>query len=211
MAQRAGQPRRSHVPTTPPKPWGWIAACVVVVVAAAGVLTYAVLRANDDAPAAAEPAAIDGVQVFSYPGGLHTYDAVDYAEDPPVGGQHDYLWADCTGTVYDIDIRHENAVHSLEHGAVWITYNPDLATADDIAILTNLVDGRPGLMLSPYPGLETAISLQAWGHQLGLDAATDARVEQFVDALTFNPDTTPEPGATCESPLFLDNPRLAGS
>ena len=75
-----------------------------------------------------------------------------YAESPPIGGEHDPVWADCTGTVYDVDIRHENAVHSLEHGAVWITYNPDQVSHADIDTLAELVDGESGRMLSPYVG-----------------------------------------------------------
>ena len=71
---------------------------------------------------------IAGVKTYDYPAGQqHVTTAVDYTESPPVGGPHAPPpdWADCTGTVYTVDIRHENAVHSLEHGAVWITYNPD--------------------------------------------------------------------------------------
>ena len=67
------------------------------------------------------------VEAADYAAGQdHVTTDVDYSETPPVGGPHDGNWADCTGTVYDVDIRHENAVHSLEHGAVWITYDPAL-------------------------------------------------------------------------------------
>ncbi|GAB3344251.1 hypothetical protein GCM10027300_00980 [Modestobacter lapidis] len=143
-------------------------------------------------------------QVAAYPGGqAHTRDTVDYPESPPVGGEHDAAWADCTGTVYDAPIRRENAVHSLEHGAVWVTYDPDLAGAADVETLTGLVTGRPGLMLSPYPGQGVAVSLQAWDHQLRVDDAGDPRVAEFAELLVFNPETTPEPGATCENPFFL--------
>ena len=111
---------------TQQKPWGMIAAAVAVVVFAAAVITYAVVqvnRANADKITSADQ--ISGLQTSDYDGGVHVYETVDYAETPPVGGEHDYEWADCTGTVYDVDIRHENAVHSLEHGATWIAYDPD--------------------------------------------------------------------------------------
>ncbi len=52
---------------------------------------------------------------------LHSGADVDYPESPPYGGDHDLAWADCTGTIYPEPIRSENAVHSLEHGAVWVT------------------------------------------------------------------------------------------
>ncbi len=34
-------------------------------------------------------------------------------------------WATCNGVVYTKAVRIENMVHTLEHGAVWIAYNPD--------------------------------------------------------------------------------------
>jgi hypothetical protein len=143
--------------------------------------------------------------VAAYPAGqLHTAADVDYPETPAVGGRHDPEWADCTGTVYAAEIRPENAVHSLEHGAVWVTYDPALAGPDDVATLTQLVDGRPGLMLSPYPDQGAVVSLQAWNHQVQVGSADDPRIVEFIDLLVFNPDTTPEPGATCENARFLD-------
>jgi hypothetical protein len=134
---------------------------------------------------------------------------VAYAESPPIGGEHDAVWADCTGTVYDVDIRHENAVHSLEHGAVWITYNPDQISPKEVETLSALVDGESGRMLSPYAGLDSPISLQSWGHQLKVDSVDDPRIKQFADFLTRNPDFHPEVGASCERPDFVATPRLA--
>nr|WP_246407438.1 DUF3105 domain-containing protein [Modestobacter versicolor] len=141
---------------------------------------------------------------------MHVTTSVDYTESPPVGGEHDNEWADCTGTVYDVDIRHENAVHSLEHGAVWITYDPDAVSDDDLGTLEDLVDGRSGLMLSPYAGQSAPISLQSWGHQVTVDSASDVRVQQFADFMAFNADFTPELGATCENPAFITDPLVVG-
>jgi hypothetical protein len=196
---------------TQQKPWGLIAAAVAVVVFAAAVITYAVVQVNQaNADKITSADQISGLQSFDYDGGVHVYETVDYAETPPVGGEHDYEWADCTGTVYDVDIRHENAVHSLEHGAVWITYDADAVSDDDLSTLEDLVDGRNGLMLSPYAGQTAPISLQSWGHQLTVDSAADERVEQFTDFMVFNADFTPEPGATCENPAFITDPLVVG-
>jgi hypothetical protein len=133
---------------------------------------------------------------------------VAYAESPPVGGPHAPPpdWADCTGTVYDIDIRHENAVHSLEHGAVWVTYDPAAVSDSDIDTLAQLVEGEFGRMLSPYAGQDSPISIQSWGHQLKVDSAGDERLKQFADFLTLNNEFTPEPGASCENPTFAASP-----
>jgi hypothetical protein len=197
---------------TPQRPWGLIAAAIAVAVFAAAVLTYAVVKVNESkANDVSSVAEISGIQTFDYAAGQdHVTTPVQYKESPPVGGPHDGNWADCTGTVYDVDIRHENAVHSLEHGAVWITYNPDDLSAADIAKLAALVDGESGRLLSPYVGLDSPISLQSWNHQLKVDSASDKRIKQFADFLTRNGDFFPEVGASCENPDFKANPLLAG-
>ncbi|MGY1847713.1 MULTISPECIES: DUF3105 domain-containing protein [unclassified Blastococcus] len=191
------------------RPWGLIAAAVAVVVFAAAVITWAVVQVRAaDASRVDSIDEIAGAQTYEYEGGLHNDGPIEYSESPPVGGEHANLWADCTGTVYDVDIRHENAVHSLEHGAVWITYNPDEVSDADVDKLAELVDGVSGRMLSPYEGQDTPISVQSWGHQLKVDSADDERIKQFADLMTYKPDSFPEPGATCESPTFLADPLL---
>ena len=214
-AGKGGRTRPVTNVVSPQRPWGLIAAAIAVVVFAGAVLTYAVLKVRDADARADDPAGeISGVQTYDYAAGQeHTSTTVDYAESPPVGGPHEPApgWADCTGTVYDVDIRHENAVHSLEHGAVWVTYDPDLVTADDITTLSDLVEGVPYRMMSPYVGLGTPISIQAWNHQLKVDSADDPRLAEFADALTQNDEITPEPGASCENPTFAASPLVAES
>jgi hypothetical protein len=197
---------------TPQRPWGLIAAAIAVVVFAGAVLTYAVLKVREaDAEAINSVSEIQGVQSYDYDAGQHVTTTVDYTESPPVGGEHDGVWADCTGTVYDVDIRHENAVHGLEHGAVWLTYNPDEVSGDDIETLSKLVDGIPYRMMSPYAGLDAPISIQAWNQQLKVDSADDPRLAEFADFLTQNADNTPEDGASCQNDAFLSSPLLAGA
>ena len=52
-------------------------------------------------------------------------------------------------------------------------------------------------MLSPYPGLKSPISLQAWGEQLFVDKAGDKRIKRFLSLFT-NPAWNLEPGAACQ-------------
>ena len=166
--------------------------------------------AGTASPAGGSTDPLAGVATYDYATGQdHVRTSVDYPESPPVGGPHAGDWADCTGTVYDVDIRHENAVHSLEHGAVWLTYDPDAVTAADIDTLSDLVDGVPHRMMSPYEGLDAPISIQAWNRQLKVESADDPRLEDFADTFTQDPENTPEPGATCENPDFLDDPETA--
>jgi hypothetical protein len=131
----------------------------------------------------------------------HTDGPVSYPDSPPMGGNHSPVWADCTGTVYTRPVANENAVHSLEHGAVWVTYRPGLAAAG-VAALQALVQGRDYTLMSPYPSLDRSVSVQSWGYQLKTDDPADPRIKRFVTTYRQNPKTTPEPGATCINPDF---------
>jgi hypothetical protein len=211
---KGGRTRPAANVVAPQRPWGLIAATLAVVLFAAAVITYAVVQVNEsNANQVESPDEIEGLQTFdAYEEPQdHVDGPVDYAESPPVGGPHAPPpdWADCTGTVYDVDVRHENAVHSLEHGAVWITYNPDEIQDADIDTLAALVKNESGRMMSPYVGLDSPISIQSWGHQLKVDSADDPRIAQFADLLTLNNEFTPEPGASCENPTFIASPLVA--
>jgi hypothetical protein len=133
------------------------------------------------------------VETFEVESATHTTDPVDYPQDPPAGGPHDPSWQKCA--VYDAPVRPENAVHSQEHGAVWITYQPDLSVSDR-QILAELAVYQPYLLVSPYPGLEAPVVASAWGAQLHLDDVSDPRLQAFIDRYAGQ---GPEPGANCES------------
>src|SRR6476620_8230890 len=98
----------------------------------------------------------------------------------------------------------------MEHGAVWITYNPDKVSKADVATLGKLVDGVTHRLMSPYKGLDVPISLQSWNHQLKVSKVSDKRIKQFADFFTENSDYSPEVGASCENPAFVANPVVEG-
>lgn len=155
------------------------------------------------APAAVTPVSsdeeIEGVVVFSDPGKDHQNGKIDYPQDPPPGGKHSDAWQNCG--IYDQLIPTESVVHSLEHGAVWIAYQPDLP-ADQVETLRNLVRqeqqtrGEPLLLLAPKPELEAPIVATAWQAQLQLDNAADERLPLFLSRYQNGP-FAPEPGAPC--------------
>jgi hypothetical protein len=125
----------------------------------------------------------------------HTEDPVSYQVMPPVAGPHHPSWQDCNGVVYPEPIRDVHAVHSLEHGAVWVAYHPDLPE-EQVAALAERVRETEKLFMSPYPDLDAPISLQAWGYQLKLADAGDDRIDEFIRVLRVN--ASPEgPTAPC--------------
>ncbi|WP_216329438.1 DUF3105 domain-containing protein [Deinococcus aestuarii] len=136
---------------------------------------------------------IEGLQTFEYQGGDHRAGSLVYTENPPAGGAHNAIWQNCG--VYDQPLYNEYAVHSLEHGAVWITYRPDLG-AEGVAALKTLVDGRPYTLLSPYEGLPAPVVASAWNAQLQVQNPTDERLGAFLDKYEQGP-TAPERGAAC--------------
>lgn len=134
-------------------------------------------------------------------GMAHTSDEVDYAQTPPMGGEHDPAWLECGH--YDEPVRDENVVHSLEHGTVWITHDPDLPPKDVAALARLLPDEG---ILSPYPGLPAPVVVTVWNRQLRLTGADDPRLALFVEEFGDGA-TSPEPFASCRGGLTPDQTR----
>jgi len=130
----------------------------------------------------------------------HVSDRVDYPQTPPVGGPHWQVWQDCG--FYDEPVFNETAVHSMEHGAVWITYRPDLP-ADQVDQIRTYAE-QPYVLASPWEddSLPAPVVLTAWGAQLGLDSLPSAEADQFLVTYREGP-TAPEPGAPCTDGLDL--------
>lgn len=205
-SSKAVRNARSVVTATKPKPWGTVAAVLAILIFAVGIFGYVFWQYGETrtfTPSAEnqDPSTqIEGVVTVDYTnrGHIESPQRVAYDQSPPFGGPHDSTWAACDGRVYDQAVRNENMVHSLEHGTVWITYNPDRISGSALDSLRGRVQGQDYLMLSPYPGLDSPISLQSWGHQLKLDDPEDERIDQFIRSLRINAYTYPEPGASCD-------------
>ncbi|MER6032746.1 MULTISPECIES: DUF3105 domain-containing protein [unclassified Streptomyces] len=138
----------------------------------------------------------DGVRTWS--GKLsrtHVTSKVSYPMHPPVGGNHNPVWLNCNGDVYTDPVQDENAVHALEHGAVWVTYTGKAAKAD-VDALAAKVKKTPYSLMSPYENQAAPIILSAWGHQVTVKSASDPEVDKFFAAYVQGKQT-PEPGASC--------------
>jgi hypothetical protein len=168
-----------------------VTSIVVVVVFVAVLVVYFVSRPSSrPAPDVGVP---QGVQTFPNLARDHVSGHVDYPQTPPVGGAHNQVWLTCGS--YPNPVANENAVHSMEHGAVWITYQPSLATPE-VTTLRDTVRGNAYVVLSPYPGLPSPVVASAWGVQLRLPSASDPRLAQFIGHYQRGPQT-PEPDAPC--------------
>lgn len=130
-----------------------------------------------------KPPSVKGLQTFTEePKTRHTTKYVTYDHTPPAGGMHwppeaegVYGWLRCG--VYTDPVPNEFAVHSEEHGAVWLTYLP----GEDPAGLVALRDLKPDyVIVSPYPGQPGKYMASTWGAQLSVDSADDARLKEFV-------------------------------
>jgi hypothetical protein len=167
--------------------WGWVAAGIIVLVLAG----YGVAMVQ------AAQATIPGVQTYTGLSFEHTTAPVKYAQNPPVGGDHNPVWLNCG--IYDQPVPNENAVHSLEHGAVWVTYQPSLPSAA-VEQLRQLVRGREFVILSPYDNLPAPVVASAWGVQLQLTGADDTRLSRFLKKYVLGPQTR-EMGGVCTGGL----------
>ncbi|MEZ4495267.1 MAG: DUF3105 domain-containing protein [Thermomicrobiales bacterium] len=163
-----------------------ILAAVLVIAAAFGVYNWAQDRDLNQAPEGE-------VTSYTYVGNSHTESPVVYDQTPPVGGAHDSVWYTCQ--YYDTAIRTENAVHSLEHGAIWITFDPNLPNDQKNAI-KNIADEQGYILASPMEGLPAPVVASSWNHQILLQDANDDDLKRFIATYKQGPDT-PEPGASC--------------
>jgi hypothetical protein len=224
---------------TDQRPWHrrplWIAAAVVVALVLAGGLTAVALskqttRPEDTteitpstptgAPTAQQPAhrvadasGIPGVLAWAGLEDRAVGGPVTYSVTPPVGGPHAAVGMN-TGEYAD-PVPAERAVLDLEHGAVWITYRPDLGDDELVALRAllgkqTLVDeaaatGIPRqrsryVILSPWAddSLPSPVVISSWGHQLQVDSATDPRLQRFLDTFRDSRQHTPGYGGAVD-------------
>ncbi|MET7741540.1 DUF3105 domain-containing protein [Streptomyces sp. NPDC005385] len=185
-----------------------IAAAVVVVIGLAVGGVVLVQSQSDDKDTASDAkqssghfvTGADGVKTWK--GTLarnHVTKTVSYPMEPPVGGDHNQVWMNCNGDVYTKAVNNMNAVHSLEHGAVWVTYNGK-ASAGDVKALAAKVKKTPYTLMSPVDDQKDPIMLSAWGKQRTVTGASDKNVDAFFSEFVQGKQT-PEPGAACTNGL----------
>lgn len=173
---------------TAPSPWGKRIATGLGLLAVAGIVS---IIAFSSEPARGVP---DGTRTVAVGAPRHVEGTIYKKDEVPAGGEHNPVWLNCG--YYDTQIGAEFAGHSLEHGAVWITYNPDIGQKG-IDRLRGLVRRDRKVIVSPVEGLASPVLLTAWGRQLAVDSADDGRIEQFANEFAGSVNA-PEPGGTCQ-------------
>ncbi|MCU1570141.1 MAG: hypothetical protein JWR33_882 [Naasia sp.] len=144
------------------------------------------------------PKGPEGTQEYAIASRNHVTTPVDYPLRPPAGGDHAPVWANCG--VYSIPVPPELAVHSMEHGAAWVTYPPSLPVADvhelEHTVQAAYIGRERYIILSPYDDPDDQVILTAWGRQLRVASASDPRIPQFLALFAGGPQA-PEPGNPC--------------
>lgn len=169
----------------------WIVGAVAVL-AVVALIVMSIVTAPRSYTAGSEGADIEGVETFELESD-HVDGTVEYEQTPPAGGPHNSAWLSCG--VYTEPQPNENAVHSLEHGAVWITYDPAQIEGGELEALRDLAP-RTYSIVSPYEGMDSPITVSAWEHQLKVDSVDDPRIAQFIEEY-WQGGTAPEIGASC--------------
>jgi hypothetical protein len=166
---------------------------ITVAVAVIGILITSIVLTPQAArySAGGDGAEIEGVEMFEN-ASLHVETPVDYPQTPPAGGDHHPTWLNCG--VYTEPVPSENAVHSLEHGALWVTYEPGISDSELDALKKVLPSTY--VILSPFEGLPSPIVVSGWNSQLQVDSAEDERLTAFFEEFWKSNDV-PEPGALC--------------
>jgi hypothetical protein len=170
---------------------------VVVVVAVVGLLITSIVLTPQPVSyeAGGTGAEVEGVETFEN-ASEHVEGVVDYPQTPPAGGQHNQVWLNCG--VYTEPVPNENAVHSMEHGAIWVTYDPSLSDEELSTLRAKLPSTY--IVLSPFDGLPSPIVLSGWNSQLQVENADDERIAQYLEEYWLSQDV-PEPGALCTGGL----------
>ena len=119
-----------------------------------------------------------GVSYFEVSSWNHVTGAPTMYSAPPVGGDHAEIWQTCG--FYERPVAAEAAIHSLEHGAVWVAYRQDLA-ANELDILRRMSAPESKLLVSMWEGeLPAPMVASAWGVQRAVWSASDPALSDFV-------------------------------
>lgn len=128
-------------------------------------------------------------------GAAHTNapcDPVTYLTNPPSSGTHYGIWTEYK--TYDAPVPEGFWVHSLEHGAIVISYNCPEGCATEVAAAQTMIDSLPvdplcypsggtslrRVVMTPDPHLTTRFAASAWGFTLRATCFDAPRFRAFT-------------------------------
>lgn len=135
----------------------------------------------------------EGTEVVAVGDPAHVDGTIYGLDEVPAGGPHASIWQNCG--YYDIQVRAENVIHSMEHAAVWITYS-SAVSPEDANRLKRYTSSGAKVVVSLVAAQDSTYIATAWGYQLKLTDQDDSRLSQFVNEFRGSRQA-PEPGGTC--------------
>lgn len=122
-------------------------------------------------------------------------DSKEYGGDqPPTSGPHagPIAWG-----MYDTEVRDDQVIHNMEHGGVYVSYQPGLPK-DQIEKLTNLLSepfSNPKfqpkkVILAPRAANKSPIVLSSWLRSEELESYDQSKIEDYIER---NLGKSPEP------------------
>jgi hypothetical protein len=161
------------------------------------------IPADGKKPDAAQPLPENppkGIEVYPATTNASVEGPIEYERHPPTNGDHAPIWQNCG--FYEKPIEDRHAVHSLDHGVVWITYRPNLPE-QQIEVLRSY-GNENYVIVSPYPGQDAPVTATSWRVQLELNGANDPRLKHFVNEFRIS-ELAPLSGNRCT--LGVGNPK----
>lgn len=168
----------------------------------AGGATSTAASASGESPSGGSAGADQGcsVEVASHEldAPIHVTECsrIDYSTNPPSSGQHYAVWA--AYQTYDFPVPRGYWVHSLEHGAVVISYNCPDGCPDEVAEIEAFIDSLPvdprcvpydldrQVILTPDPLLDTRWAMSSWGHTLRAKCIDQETFRDFYESNVAN-------------------------
>jgi hypothetical protein len=123
-------------------------------------------------------------QTFENQGQKHiaqgSTDHIVYNSNPPTSGDH---WPQpAAWGKYDTTLPDEELVHNLEHGGIWISYNPKKVDQATIDQLNDFAQRYQLIIVEPREKDDSAIALAAWTHLENMDSYDETTILKFITA-----------------------------
>ena len=105
---------------------------------------------------------------------------ITYNSNPPAGGDHYSVTAHAG--FYDKTPLDGYLIHSLEHGAVILWYDPKLLSKNQIDKLKQIFDQTAGKrIMVPRESMKVPYALSSWGRTLKLEKIDEQKIKAFFD------------------------------